>query len=57
MAKHEVLSPVEHDGALYGEGSMITLSDDAASALLAAGVLKVVEAVASEVKKARSGEG
>lgn len=57
MAKHEVLSPVEHDGALYGEGSMITLSDDDASALLAAGVLKVVEAVASEVKKARSGEG
>lgn len=57
MAKHEVLSPLEHDGTRYEEGAMVNLPEDCAAALVAAGVLRVLEAVAAEGRKARSGEG
>ncbi len=54
--KYHVLSPVEHDGARYEEGSQVAMAEDSAAALLAAGVLQAMEAVASEARKSR-GEG
>ena len=54
---HKVLSPVEHDGTRYEEGAMISLPEDAAAALLVAGVLEMVETVASDAKKSRGGDG
>lgn len=57
MAKHEVVSPVDHDGARYEEGAMIDLPEDAAAALLAVGVIKSIGSIAPDSKKPRTGEG
>lgn len=55
--KYEVLSPVEHNGTPYEEGSQVSMTEDCAAALVAAGVLRVLEAAAGDGRKTRSGEG
>ncbi len=45
MAKHyTILSPVEHDGTRYEVGQSLALPEEAAAALLAAGVVEQAEA-------------
>lgn len=39
MGRYFVLSPVEHDGVRYEEGSIIELDEDASSQLLESGAL------------------
>lgn len=56
MAKHEVLSPVEHDGVRYEEGAMVALPAEVAEVLAAAGVLRLSEAAGNEGRKPRAGE-
>lgn len=54
MAKHiVVIGPVEHDGTVYREGEELSLSDDAAAALAAVGVIGEAEQPA----KSRKGAG
>jgi hypothetical protein len=45
MARHVVThGPVVHDGALYLDGAELTLSDDAAAALVALGIIEAMAA-------------
>lgn len=54
MAKHVVvIGPVEHDGTVYLEGEELSLSDDAAAALVAVGVIGESE----QPTKPRKGAG
>ena len=41
---YTVLSPVDHDGTRYEEGQSVALSEEAAAALLAVGVVEQAEA-------------
>lgn len=53
MTKHVVIQgPVDHDGARYEEGAEISLPEDAAAALVAVGVLQVIEEAAKARKPA-----
>ena len=44
------MGSVDHDGARYEEGAGLTLSIDAAAALVAAGVAREVQAASKEAK-------
>jgi len=51
MAKYAVTNgPVEHDGTIYEQGSELSLAEDAAAALVAAGVIQQVEQPAKSRK-------
>lgn len=44
MGKYVVATgPVDHDGTIYEEGSELSLTEDAAAALVAVGVIQQVE--------------
>lgn len=51
MARHVVLSgPIEHDGARYEDGDELTISGDAAAALVAEGILQVLHSAVKSSK-------
>lgn len=49
MSKFVVtIGPVDHDGARYEDGDLILVADDAAAALVAAGVIEAVKAAGKD---------
>jgi hypothetical protein len=44
------IGPVDHDGARYEDRDLIPVADDAAAALVAAGVIEAMKAAGKESK-------